>query len=536
MTIPQTAVETRHCRRCELDLPAADFPRGNRVTETKICKACISAICNGDVFTMNATEATTFMARLEGGEALRTIIGGFGGKSICSRKAFFKHCELHPKWGEKALALAATNAKLRVVEGAKQHAASRTHCHFGHALTPDNVTIDERNPWRHRECKTCRAKWEKGGRFSAQQISEYAKDLKTPFTSPVDKSIESDKHYQVCRRCEKDLPLSDFYPAAHGKVSRFCKPCAHAVAAGQVFTMNSTEAAIFLDRLEAGETLRILTSHRGSICSRKAFLRHCEQHPDWGKKAQALADRNALIAFNKRGNRKSFAFRTHCTKGHPLTPDNVGFKMSNGTRYCKVCNSENVARGKIMTPEQDRAIRNAILTNMRISDIIKPVAGRKAICSYGTYRTARRQNPEFNRFIVEHCIEVPRGGASRRLITDDEALQFASTPSRRVVDDIPVYVAEPGDYEWLYGLTPRYLTKSDRDMIVSDLWFELSERRLRREDAPTRVKDLIKKHNRENPSHAYGDIRSPLSLDAPAYLDGTMLRGETVSESLWERM
>ncbi|PDT68507.1 hypothetical protein CO675_39175 [Bradyrhizobium sp. C9] len=300
--------------------------------------------------------------------------------------------------------------------------------------------------------------------------------------------------------------------------------------------MNSTEAAILLERLEAGETLRILTSHRDSICSRKAFLRHCEQHPEWGKKAQALADRNALIAFNRRGNGKSFAFRTHCAKGHPLTPDNVGFKMSNGTRYCKVCNSENVARGKIMTPEQDRAIRNAILTNMRISDIIKPAAGRKAICSYGTYRTARQQNPEFNRFILEHCIEVPRDGAGRRLITNTEALQFASTASRRVVDDIPVYVAEPGDYEWLYSLTPRYLPRHDRDEIVSDIWIELTERRLRREDVPTRVKDLIRKHNRENPSRAYGDIRSPLSLDAPAYMDGTMLRGETVSQSLWEQL
>lgn len=31
----------------------------------------------------------------------------------------------------------------------------------------------------------------------------------------------------------------------------------------------------------------------------------------------------------------------------------------------------------------------------------------------------------------------------------------------------------------------------------------------------------------------YGDIRTPLPLDAPAYFDGTMSRVEIVSENLW---
>ena len=46
-------------------------------------------------------------------------------------------------------------------------------------------------------------------------------------------------------------------------------------------------------------------------------------------------------------------------------------------------------------------------------------------------------------------------------------------------------------------------------------------------------REIVAKYKRENPMKAYGDIRSPLPLDAPAYLDGTMTRVEIVSESLW---
>ncbi|MCK1741262.1 hypothetical protein IVA80_10375 [Bradyrhizobium sp. 139] len=60
---------------------------------------------------MNATEAASFMTRLEAGETLRTIVGR-GGNTICSKKAFDKHCELCPEWGAKALVFAERNRKL----------------------------------------------------------------------------------------------------------------------------------------------------------------------------------------------------------------------------------------------------------------------------------------------------------------------------------------------------------------------------------------------------------------------------------------
>ncbi|MGF6431515.1 hypothetical protein [Bradyrhizobium elkanii] len=602
----------------------------------------MTAICSGQIFTMNATEAATVMARLQAGEALRTIIGGFGGTPICSKKAFEMHCDLHPEWGTKAQALAKANSKSRILQGVQKRVNERTHCRNGHELTAANTKqiVVKRTGWRHLECQICRGEWDKRGRFTAEQIDAVEAIVKAGGTladatagksrggvikfnglaaafreqpklaarlkqlsrknaaKKRSKAARARKaasrtaarraqvaaraqalveraaaraaeraarregkrlpkasweaRYQLvaartgkwtsyCRCCEKELPLANFYPGMRGGVTRTCISCTNAITGGRiVFTMNATEANRFIERLEAGETLRLILGAKGAICSKQSFLKHCEMHPEWAKRAQELATHNAAEALKRKGSDKAFANKTHCSKGHPLTPENVGIKPVNGTRYCKVCNLANVKRGAPMTPQKAEHVRRAILTGMRISDITGSARTKhRQIVSNGTLRTFRLQNPEFNRFIIENI-----GESSRRTLLSSmgvapierSLLRVALTPAADIREDVSLYVPEPGDYEWLYGLTPRYLTKNDRDMIVSDLWFELSERRLRREDAPTRVKDLIKKHNRENPSHAYGDIRSPLSLDAPAYLDGTMLRGETVSESLWERM
>ncbi|WP_161495447.1 hypothetical protein [Bradyrhizobium sacchari] len=82
-------------------------------------------------------------------------------------------------------------------------------------------------------------------------------------------------------------------------------------------------------------------------------------------------------------------------------------------------------------------------------------------------------------------------------------------------------------------LTPRYLSRSARDDIVANTFLELYERRIDRAGMPACIKAMVTAHNRDNPMNVYGDIRAPLPLDAPAYLDGTMSRVEIVSEGLW---
>jgi hypothetical protein len=56
---------------------------------------------------------------------------------------------------------------------AKKRAENRTRCKNGHELTPENVklVVVTRNGWLHRECKKCRAEWDKRGRYTAEQIT-----------------------------------------------------------------------------------------------------------------------------------------------------------------------------------------------------------------------------------------------------------------------------------------------------------------------------------------------------------------------------
>ncbi|MCW2225780.1 hypothetical protein M2232_009312 [Bradyrhizobium japonicum] len=73
----------------------------------------------------------------------------------------------------------------------------------------------------------------------------------------------------------------------------------------------------------------------------------------------------------------------------------------------------------------------------------------------------------------------------------------------------------------------------ERDDIVANTFLELSERRMDRAGVSACVKAMVMAYNRENPMKEYADIRTPLPLDAPAYLDGTRSRVEIVCESLW---
>ncbi|APG10386.1 hypothetical protein BKD09_18820 [Bradyrhizobium japonicum] len=46
--------------------------------------------------------------------------------------------------------------------------------------------------------------------------------------------------------------------------------------------------------------------------------------------------------------------------------------------------------------------------------------------------------------------------------------------------DIPLYIPEDGDFEWLSSFAPRNLQQDTRNDIVADLWVELAGRRVSR--------------------------------------------------------
>lgn len=140
----------KHCRRCEQDLPLSSFRTGK--TAPRVCESCLSKLITGAVFTMNATEAASSMARLEAGETLRTIVGG-GGNTICSKKAFNKYCELNPEWGANVLGLVKRNRML--ADKRKGSNSRKTHCSRGHDLAIQAKRYLSPDGYWHRQCMAC---------------------------------------------------------------------------------------------------------------------------------------------------------------------------------------------------------------------------------------------------------------------------------------------------------------------------------------------------------------------------------------------
>ncbi|MDH2402009.1 hypothetical protein QCM77_18890 [Bradyrhizobium sp. SSUT18] len=301
--------------------------------------------------------------------------------------------------------------------------------------------------------------------------------------------------------------------------------------------MNANEAHTFMTRLESGDSLRMVVGGANGtpICSAEAFKKHCELNPEWGAKALGLVEHNRKLADNRKGKKIYTETSTHCRRGHVLAETLITDRR--GRRYCRSCNHETIRRGIEVTPAKIEEIKRAFITGMSGTDITSRAGNRKSIVSMPTLRRLKIEHPE----IAQLQYQYARTQQARNTLTSSQAVVRITPVIIKVLDvdtprpssEIEVYIPRAGDVEWLYSLTPRYLSRSARDDIVNSTFLELSERRIDRAGVPACVKTMVTAHNRDNPLKAYGDIRTPLPLDAPAYLDGTMSRVEIVSESLW---
>ncbi|CAL74420.1 hypothetical protein BRADO0477 [Bradyrhizobium sp. ORS 278] len=308
-------------------------------------------------------------------------------------------------------------------------------------------------------------------------------------------------------------------------------------------TMSDEVAAQVLQALRSGQTLFSICGGRPKNGERyprityyEPYRAYCAAKPEYAREANALLAKSTAAANARKGMSKSFKLRTHCLRGHALTLDNLYFKSTNGTRQCKACTLASIGRGGPVTKQQIEKVRRAVLTGMNISDITRSNGKRKPILSFAQLKRVRIECDNLNRFIIENvhswrsrkALIGPMGIA--RL--DGRMAQIIRLPRR--ADEIEIYEFRPGDFEWLYGLTPWTWPKFAREEIVGDLFLELSERLIHRDDIPGRVKFYVAKHNRDYPSVSHGDLRSPLSLDAPIFEDGNMTRADTIVRGLWD--
>ncbi|KRR11302.1 hypothetical protein CQ12_05615 [Bradyrhizobium jicamae] len=328
----------------------------------------------------------------------------------------------------------------------------KTHCNYGHAMTPENTAIvhpkHSKYPWR--QCRTCmdltqadveavEAHMRGGGTF---------RDLSLPFT--------------------KKMGL-DIYRALN---------------------------------------------------------------PEWSEQMLTIARANAR-------EKKKVAFaalaqqRTHCKNGHELTPDNVRIVVvrRNGwqQRECKTCRAEWDKRGRY-TAEQITAVVEAVKSGSSIAQVTKRGGDRPALIKFNGLAAAMRADPALENLL--------RPLSRRNNVT---ALRARWIGLRSNVTRGPtltgIIAAPPNEiFTAVDNAVPRNIDFHQRKEIMSEMMLAILEERLVLEDVRARYPEFLRASYRMFAHRSYGDIRTPLPLDAPAYLEGTMLRVETVSTPFWEQV
>jgi hypothetical protein len=191
--------------------------------------------------------------------------------------------------------------------------------------------------------------------------------------------------------------------------------------------------------------------------------------------------------------------------------------------------------GAKMKPEQVRRVRAAVAAGFNISEITRGGRGLKSIVTFNTLKRYRVEHPEFDRFIIESARD-PRSIIRLRKFEIVPANQRFDLVAPAVVKlarkEVPPFLLRDDDIAWIRTLIPRSVPDYARADALQDAFVALSAREISREELPAAMRKIASRYVQLKTDGR--DPRAPWSLDAPAYREGAMLRGETVSEGLWE--
>jgi hypothetical protein len=473
----------KHCRRCEQDLPLSSFRIGK--TAPRVCEPCLSKLIAGAVFTMNATEATSFLARLEAGETLRTIVGG-GGNTICSKKAFNKHCELYPEWGAKALGLAERNRKL--ADKRKGRPDPNLPVRPTNAIEEDIPTFPELK----------------------------ARNFSIPDCAAA----------EICINCP--------HPADCATLGECLdKINARAAIPRQEEYMRPAQVAACMSALEGGMSKRWLTGYvKGTkaIVSGNKFEKHCVGYPIWGAWALALIERNRKLADKKKGHR---GVREFCHQGHPYVIHGKSYLQKDGRwhRQCLACvSSRHTNPTHTPKPELFVSVKAAIDAGQRVGSFTQKLRKPETfICDFRQLRAIRRLHPELEQKLVANSARPIIIRPAKRRITRTRSFSVNVRSNLRTPTLTGIIAGQPHEiFTAVDRALPRYLDVEARQEAMGDMILAILEQRLTIDDAPRRYREFLKATNRMFPTKY-----APPSLDAPAFRGGEIPYIDRVSVGLW---
>ncbi|TFV69433.1 hypothetical protein E4K64_33420 [Bradyrhizobium frederickii] len=274
-------------------------------------------------------------------------------------------------------------------------------------------------------------------------------------------------------------------------------------------------AEVFLNKLKAGSTVRKLTSggrHGPPLVSLERFKRHCELDPRWAEEALRISDANGRL-----GKGAYLREKAHCVNGHSLAEHGrVARHKGWMTRQCRACEMMRYRRGGVIKPDVLEKVKARLAANDSLNSFT--TSGRKGyLVKFSTLARYRRENAEFDRFVVERMKDSNSRGQLLRW------QRFRNSVVRE----------EQNDYYRIRAMLPA--TLPDRDDIVSMIFEDLLTGALKREDIKSPIRGYLSAHNHTFATkyRKFGD--SPLlSLDEALFDDGSMTRGDNVSRGLWD--
>ena len=465
-------------------------------------------------------------SRMMAGFRLGSTLNQFREKS----PRFNAYCRVASGLCAQAKALLAENLK---ASNARKGAARRalTHCKYGHPLSGDNLYLAPGR--KERKCLTClKRRSNSPSPASDDEIRSATAALNAGKTiseicwgkvdgRKVTASILSFRKLKLHR--EQNPDYDRFVVSAmadhnsKGQLRRFNREkvrgktvCGKSAPKTWVHhEMTDSKAMRILPGLRAGLTLRQL----GEVPRR--FECYCDAHPEYTRDARPLEAANAEAARLRKG--AHIRNKTHCINGHLFAKHGrVAIHKGWKTRQCRACETMRSSRGGVIRPEVLEKVTARIVAGASLSSFV--TAGKAGyLVGFSTLARYRRENPDFDRFVID---------ASKDNNIKGQKLRWQRVRNASVRD-------QNNDYYRIRAMLPESFP--DKDDVIGAIFEDLLSGNVRREDIRTHIKKYIAAYNRMFPTMfaKFGNAKL-VSLDAKLYEDGATTLGDMVSRGLWD--
>jgi hypothetical protein len=230
-------------------------------------------------------------------------------------------------------------------------------------------------------------------------------------------------------------------------------------------------------------------------------------HREYAQEARPLIEKNMTDARRRKG--ACIRNKTHCANGHSFAEHGrVAFHKGYLTRQCRACEVMRYRRGDVIKAAVLEKVTTRLIAGSSIGGLTK--TGRGYLVRFSTLARYRRENPHFDRFVVD----VSKANNSK-----GQKLRWQRIHNSAVRD-------QNNDYYKIRAMLPANFP--DKDDVLNSIFVDLLTGSLHRKDVAARVASYITAHNRMFPTKY-----AMRSLDAPLYDDGIMTLGDTITHGLW---